>query len=174
MTGMEVQKPSPRNRAKILPGLPKEFAKIGKFRNNGGKRYIAENMTLFILSRRAFLEKKLEGDGGLFRKEIKKFIRTLFDEGKATAVEFGNKEDMELLAAPPYALASASDAPEKREMNIDTIANFCMLGAESDLDFLSEMKRKFFQQLPVSEVEEKRLKEMEQNQSYSRYFHTIN
>ena len=174
MAGTEVQATPPKDRAKILPGIPKEFAKLGMFCGKGGKRYIAENMTLFILSRRAFLEKRLDGSGGLFREEIKKFIRTLFDEGKATAVEFGDMEEMQLLAAPPYGLASASDAPEKREINIDIVANFCRLGAESDLDFLNNMKMKFFQHVPVSETEEKRLKEMEQDPSYSRYFRTIN
>ncbi|MCP4647373.1 MAG: hypothetical protein GY852_06505, partial [bacterium] len=119
------------------------------------------------------LETRLEKHGKLFMGEVRSFVKSLFDRGKATAVEYGNKEDLEILAAPRYVFLSMDDDPETQEMKLDAISNFCIPGAESDLAFLDTMKRKFFQHVPVSEAEENRLKEMEQNQSYSRYFRTI-
>ncbi len=173
MAGTELQNGPKNPRARILPGLPKAFAGIRNFRNKDGKTYLTERMASFILSRRAFLDKRLENRGKLFRKEMISFINALFDGGKATAVEYGNKEDLEFLTTPRYALVSANDRPETREGKIGAIATYCMSGADGDHSFLDEMKLKFFQNLPVSENEVTQLKEMEQNQNYSRYFHII-
>lgn len=173
MPGAEIQKSPEKGGAKVLKGLPKIRSEAGKFRTENGKRYISDSMAIVILSRIAFLENRLESRGKRFDAEFKSFVRMLFETGKAKAVEFGGDEDRKLLAAAPYVRVSADDPPEEKERKMDTLAMFCMDSADAEMYFLSNMKRKFFQRIEVTDAEAKILREIEENMSYSRYFKMI-
>jgi hypothetical protein len=170
MPGAKIQNAPQKGGVKVLKGLPRIRSEVGKFHEENGKRYISESMAATILSRAAFLENRLESRGARFKKEFTSFVKMLFETGKAKAVEYGDGEDREFLTALPYVRVSADDSPEDKERKMDVLTTFCMDDAGSEMHFLINMKRKFFQRIEVTDAEAKKLREIEGNMSYSRYF----
>ena len=173
MPAKELSRGPDNPRPRALKGLPGVNSEAGNFQIRNGKRYISEKLAASLLSRIAFLEKRLDNRGELFRNEIKTIMRSLFDNKEATAVEYGDRKKLEYLAAAPYVYVNSGEDPEMREMKMDAIANFCLANAESELSFLLEMKRRYFQQVPVSDEEQRILRDMGDVRDYTKRFNTI-
>ncbi len=77
------------------------------------------------------------------------------------------------LTVVPYLIVEASDPEPSKQKTIDALSEIWAGFAKKDLQFLKEMKAKFFQGSPLSPEEQKNLLMMKECGKFSRYYDRI-
>ena len=157
-----------------LKGGMRKVTDLRQFRANALRRDM-KPLFDFVLSRLAFLEPKLQGDGAEFKRDLKEHILALFKDEKLKirGVEYGDKEESKYLTSMIYIFVGKDDPKEIQEKKINQIVAWCTMVATSDTEFLQKMRSKLKADEPLSDGEVEMISSMKQGGLQSRYIKEV-
>ena|GEM_PF-4968769 len=157
----------------IKNGTQPDFSSQRNFRRGFDNSFISEKMALFIMSRIAHLENRLEDDASRFRKGAKGFLESLLNGKRKVSIGCINADVPKDFTVTPYIVVESSDPEDSKQKRMEKLSEIWVRFARKDLEFLKKMKVKFFQDLPVSTLEQKELLMIKECGMFSRYFDRI-